>query len=165
MNNKHSLKKHWKIAGIAAVGLAIFVFGAFWLRAQIYFDPSWARSLGLLGPLTEETEEPRLMEGYIFINFEVINFEFCEYAQEHSLGNHSLGGNVQEVMSLMESMADLDGSSTTNGYTVYARFIGRLARLKNAGNLEGFGPNGMYKSEVRIIELLELQPQQDQCAK
>ncbi len=72
-------KKHRVILIITLLVSAVAALvGGGMLYGYIMMRPALARSLGLLGPLTTETESPRLLEGYIYRNFEVSTFVPCE---------------------------------------------------------------------------------------
>jgi hypothetical protein len=117
--------------------------------------------------LTTEAESPRLMEGIVFMHFEGASFVFCEEFTESHFGSaaYAFGWQDAQFDSMSQNLANSQGKQIYTGYTVFVRFNGQRSWLKNAGIFEGYGSNGIYKKAVILLDLVELQPDQDQCRK
>jgi hypothetical protein len=154
------------LAGLAMVMvISIAILG---LQGKIYFEPDWARDHGLLGPISEEIEEPKEMEGYIYRNFEVIAYGDCKYYGPGggNFGSCWLGKAPSEVYEFIGESAKADGQNPDWGYTtIYIRAIGEVTWRNNIGFQEGFGSGGYYSCQVDILQVLDLQPMKDQCPK
>lgn len=154
----------WVWAGLVLVGLALLV-GSLWFYAYLKWEnPTLGRSLGLLPPLIVESEEPRLLEGYTYRNFEVQTFVPCqEYTGDLFAGDvYGLGSQDANFDRLLQQLADAQGKKITFGVSAYIRFNGQRTWLKNGLFMRDYY---RYSKTAQILTLLELQPMQNQCQK
>lgn len=151
---------------LGLVILALWPYQALTEETDRLFNPEKARSEGLLGPLTEATEEPREMEGYVYFNSLVFAYGECAfYLHNRSWGTTAVEGAPPEVREFIIESAKAEGKNAYDGYYIYIRFIGKETRLLNAGFGEGYGHQGYLDTKVDILEVLEMQPLTDACPK